>query len=123
MPAGERKWRPNGAKTAGENSKTARGKISTKSARPGLAPKSRPGRGASTSGLVQRAAAAALPDLSLSCEDVAKGEEGLVLSPESTKPTADHCSIRRVAFALSHCALCRFVCLMGVIGACFFQKC
>ena len=87
----------------GENSKTARGKISTKSARPGLAPKSRPGRGASTSGLVQRAAAAAQPDLSLSCEDVAKGEEGLVLSPESSKPTADHCSIRRVAFAVSRC--------------------
>ena len=69
----------------------------------GSAPKSRPGRGASTSGLVQRAAAAAQPDLSLSCEDVAKGEEGLVLSPESSKPTADHCSIRRVAFAVSRC--------------------
>ena len=61
------------------------------------------GRGPSTSGLVQRAAAAAQPDLSLSCEDVAKGEEGLVLSPESSKPTADHCSIRRVAFAVSRC--------------------
>jgi len=35
--------------------------------------------------------------------DVAKGEEGLVLSPESSKPTADHCSIRRVAFAVSRC--------------------
>ena len=106
MPAGEPKWRPKGAKTAGENSKTARGKISTKSARPGLAPKSRPGRGASTSGLVQRAAAAAQPDLSLSCEDVAKGEEGLVLSPESTKPTAASAEWRLPCHTVHYADLC-----------------